>query len=244
VARYKLADSPLFEQLRWQNELARRPSLEVFKKHSVSIMLLAIVLAFMMMDSVVTSTYLVSFMRSAGIPVATTATILLVGRIGDVLGTLLSGPFADLCKRRGAAYFAIGVTAFLSYPLVVAIISKRIVAVMLLEFLICLCGLGLLHGLAPILSAESFPTRFRYSGTGIAFNLAAVMGGMIPPPLLARLIGQDAGRNRGYVPLVYVVYCAAAMIALLFIRETRDLRMEDLDQRELRLTVGATEAAP
>jgi MFS family permease len=196
------------------------------------------------MDSVVTSTYLLSFMRSAGIPLATTATILLVGRIGDVLGTLLSGPFADLCKRRGAAYFAIGLTALLSYPLVLAIVGKRILLLMLLEFLICLCGLGLLHGLAPILSSESFPTRFRYSGTGIAFNLAAVMGGMVPPPLLARLIGQDVGRNWYYVPLVYVVYCAAAMIALLFVCETRDLRMEDLDQRELRLAPGATEATP
>src|ERR1051326_305244 len=64
-ARYKLADSPLFEQLKRQHELARRPSFEVFNKHSLPIILLAIVLAFMMMDSVVTSTFLVSFMRSA-----------------------------------------------------------------------------------------------------------------------------------------------------------------------------------
>jgi hypothetical protein len=29
--------------------------------------------------------------------------------------------------------------------------------------------------------------------------------------------------------MVYAVYCAAAMLALLFIRETRDLKLEDLD---------------
>jgi len=32
-----------------------------------------------------------------------------------------------------------------------------------------------------------------------------------------------------YVPMVYTVYGAAAMLALLFIGETRDLNLEDLD---------------
>ena len=32
-----------------------------------------------------------------------------------------------------------------------------------------------------------------------------------------------------YLPLTYAVYGAAAMLALLFIRETRDIRLEDLD---------------
>jgi hypothetical protein len=43
---------------------------------------------------------------------------------------------------------------------------------------------------------------------------------------------------------MYAVYGAAAMVALLFVRETRNLRMEDLDRRELVLTLGATEKTP
>jgi hypothetical protein len=56
------------------------------------------------------------------------------------------------------------------------------------------------------------------------------MAGMIMPPLLARLIGQDVTSHWFYLPLVYVVYGLAAMSALLFIRETRDIRLEDLDE--------------
>jgi hypothetical protein len=52
---------------------------------------------------------------------------------------------------------------------------------------------------------------------------------MIARPVLAKLIGSDVRHNWIYVPLVYSVYGAAAMIALLFIRETRDVRLEDLD---------------
>ena len=232
VARYKLADSPLFDQLKQRDQLAKMPS-GVLRSHALPIVLLAAVSAFQLMDSVVSGTYAISFMRFAGIPLATTATIIFFSRIGDVLGVLLSGPLADLLKRRMLAYFAISLTTLLSYPATLAILHKRIPMVILLQFLITFFGLGLLHGLAPILTSESFPTKFRYSGTGLCFSIAAVLGGMIPPPLLARLIGQDVLHNWYYLPMIYIVYCAAAMLALLFIPETRDLKLEDLDHERL-----------
>jgi MFS transporter, MHS family, shikimate and dehydroshikimate transport protein len=96
--------------------------------------------------------------------------------------------------------------------------------------LITFFGVGLLHGLAPILTSESFPTRFRYSGGGISYSLSAILGGAIAPSFLAGLIGNDVLHRWFYIPVVYGVYCVAAMLSLLFIRETRDLRMQDLDQ--------------
>jgi hypothetical protein len=44
------------------------------------------------------------------------------------------------------------------------------------------------------------------------------------------LIGNDVLHKWFYIPVVYSVYCVAAMLALLFIRETRHLTMQDLDQ--------------
>ena len=177
VARYKLADSPLFEQLKRREQLARMPSFGVLKQHTVPILLLATVSAFQLMDSVVSGTYAISFMRFAGIPLATTATIIFISRIGDVLGVLLSGPLADFCKRRMVAYLAIGLTTLLSYPSALAILHKRIPLVMFLQFLITFFGIGLLHGLAPILTSETFPTRFRYSGTAESPSLSPDPGG-------------------------------------------------------------------
>ena len=229
VARYKLADSPLFEQLKQREQLARMPSFAVLNQHAFPILLLALVSAFQLMDSTVTGTYAISFMRFAGIPLATTATIIFLSRIGDVLGVLLSGPLADLCKRRMVAYVAIGFTTLLSYPSALAILHKSIPLVMLLQFLITFFGIGLLHGLAPILTSESFPTKFRYSGTGISFSLAAILGGALPPPVLARLVGQDILHNWFYLPMIYTLYCGAAMLALLFLPETRDISLEALD---------------
>jgi MFS family permease len=232
LARYKLADTPLFERLKQKDKLAKMPSLAVFKKHSRPIFLLALVSAFQQMDGYVTGTYIISFHALAGIPLATTAVILFLSRFGDILGVTISGPFADFFKRKSVAYLAIGCTTLLSYPLVMAILARNIMWCIILQLLITFFGVGLLHGLAPILTSESFPTKFRYSGTGISYSISAIMGGMIAPSVLAGLIGQNVLKNWYWVPIVYVFYCVVAMVALLFIRETRDLSLEELDHQE------------
>jgi hypothetical protein len=81
--------------------------------------------------------------------------------------------------------------------------------------------------------------KFRYSGTGISYGFAGILGGMVAPSLLAGLIGHDVFQ-KCYVPIVYGFYCAVAMLALRFTRETRDLKLEDLDQPQpARRTVRA-----
>ena len=237
LARYKLADSPLFERLKQQEQLAKMPSFAVFKMHAGPIILLAMVVAFMHMDGFVMGTYFISFMRFAGFPLATIAVILMLGRVADVLGVLVSGPLADFCKRRMAAYIAIGVTTLLSYPFVLAVLNKRIVLVMALQIPISFFGIGVLHGLAPILATESFPTKFRYSGTGISYNISGILGGMLAPSLLAALIGPDVFHKWYFVTFLYAFYCVVAMLALLFIRETRDVNLRDLDQGEAGLPI-------
>jgi MFS transporter, MHS family, shikimate and dehydroshikimate transport protein len=229
VARYKLSDSPLFQQLKQTQQLARLPSFSVFRRYAAPILLLATVAAFQNLDTVVTGTYIVSFMHLAGMPLATVAIIIFLSRFADVTGVLLSGPLADICKRRRLAYFAIGATTLISYPFAMAIIGRHVVLAAVLECLIVLFGMGLLHGLVPILTSETFPTRFRYSGTGISYGLSGILAGMIAPPLLASLIGQDVVHHWHYLPLTYAIYGAAAILALLFVRETRDIRLEDLD---------------
>jgi len=229
LARYKLADSPLFERVKEREQVARLPSVAVCRTHGSRIVLLALVFAFQQMDGYVSGTYIISFMNFAGIPLATTAVLLLVGRIGEAVGIIISGPTANVLKRRGVAVIAMALTTALSLPFVQTILSGRVVIIAVLQFFITFLGVGVLHGLAPILTSESFPTKFRYSGAGIAFNLSAIFGGMIAPSLLAGLIGADVGRRWYYVPIVYAIYCAVGMLALAFVRETRYADFEKLD---------------
>ena len=229
VARYKLADSPLFEQLKHRQQLARLPSVDVFRKHAGSIFLLATVGAFQNLDTVVTGTYIISFMHLAGIPLATAAIIIFLSRFADVTGVLFSGPLADHLQAQKARLFRYRCDDDNLLSLCPRDRRQARRARSILECLIVLFGMGLLHGLVPILTSETFPTKFRYSGAGISYGLSGILAGMIAPPLLARLIGQDVVHHWHYLPAIYAIYGIAAMFALLFIRETRNIKLEDLD---------------
>jgi MFS transporter, MHS family, shikimate and dehydroshikimate transport protein len=143
---------------------------------------------------------------------------------------LLSGPLADLGKRRITASVAVLMATTLSYPFVLAVLAGRMLLMTILQGLISFFGIGLLHGLSPILAAENFPTKYRYSGSGISFNLAGILGGMMAPSLLAGLIGPDVFRRWYFVPLMYAFYCSAALIALYFMREIRDVNLHNVDR--------------
>lgn len=230
LARYKLADSPLFDKVKRQDSLAKLPTFAVFRTHWKPIVLLALVAAFQQMDGYVAGTYILSFMDTAGIALAATAGVMLIARLGDVLGIVVSGPLSEVLKRKGVAYGAVVLTTLLSVPLVLAILDKNIVLTAVLLFLTMLFGVGLLHGLAPVLTAEAFPTRFRYSGAGISYNISAVLGGALAPPLLAGLIGDDATGHWFFIPVAYAIYAVVAIGSLFFVRETRDVELEDLDR--------------
>ena len=87
IARYKLSDSPLFQQLKQRQQLARLPSFAVFRRHAAPILLLATVSAFQNLDTAVTGTYIISFMHLAGIPLTTAAIIIFLSRFADVHGS-------------------------------------------------------------------------------------------------------------------------------------------------------------
>ena len=109
-----------------------------------------------------------------------------------------------------------------------AILHQQVWLVLGLQFVITLTGVGILHGLAPILTSESFPTQYRYSGAGISYSLSAILGGGIAPPLLAGLIGQDVAGNWFYIPVVYGIYAVIAVAALALTPETRNRRLDDV----------------
>ncbi|MGA2991837.1 MAG: MFS transporter [Candidatus Korobacteraceae bacterium] len=241
LARYKLAESPLFDKLN-QTQRAKMPSFAVFKRYSRPVFLLALITAFQHMDSYVSGTYIIAFMRLAGLPLTITALAITLGRVADVAGMLAASPLTEWAKKRKSmAYIAIGITTLLSFPYVGAILGKNIPLVMVFQFLISLFGLGLMHGILPVLTTESFPTKYRYSGGGIAYSFSSVMGGMVAPSMLAALIGTNLGKWY-YLPAVYLVYCAIAMTALIMLRETQGVELEDVDRQEGTLEAKAVKS--
>lgn len=83
--------------------------------------------------------------------------------------------------------------------------------------------MGALFGPSGAYLPELFPARVRYSGSGLAYNLAAVVGGAFAPTIAAALVASFGIASLG----AYLgVMTALAIVSLLFIRESKDMNYE------------------
>jgi MFS family permease len=79
--------------------------------------------------------------------------------------------------------------------------------------------MGLTYGpLGPALS-ELFPTRVRYTGSSLAFNLAGIFGASLAP-YVATWLAQNFGLP--YVGYYLTGASALTLVGLLAIRKTKD----------------------
>ena len=79
---------------------------------------------------------------------------------------------------------------------------------------------GLVYGPLGTMLSELFPTKVRYSGSSLTFNLAGIFGASLAP-YAATWLAQTYGL--GYVGFYLSAAAALTLIGLLFIRETKGI---------------------
>jgi MFS family permease len=85
---------------------------------------------------------------------------------------------------------------------------------------------GLAYGAAGAFLPETFPTRYRYTGAGISYNLAGIVGGAMPPLVagpLAAVFGSVA---------IGVLLCALALLSLVCTAALPETKDHDLRQAQ------------
>jgi MFS family permease len=76
--------------------------------------------------------------------------------------------------------------------------------------------------------SELFPTKVRYSGTSVAYNVASLIAGSLSP-IIALALYQAFGSGQA-IALYLVVMGVISIVAVSFARETRDIRLSELDE--------------
>lgn len=103
----------------------------------------------------------------------------------------------------------------------------------LMIFIGILAGLlfhGLMYAPQPAIMSEMFPTRMRYSGVSIGYQVTAIVAGSFAPIIATTLL-----RNTGSsVPIAIYLAIAAAisLVALYFTKETRGVDLADVDRTD------------
>ncbi|MFS0733462.1 MFS transporter [Microbacterium sp. 1P10UB] len=161
-----------------------------------------------------------------------TSQLLLALLIAHAVHFVVIPQVGRLCDRIGRkpVYLAgavLGATwAFFAFPMFDSLNPVLIV----LAVTIGLCFHALMYAGQPAIMAELFPTRMRYSGVSLGYQVTSIVAGSLAPIIATALLQ----RFQSWVPvaLYIVAACVVTLIAVLTLRETKGLSLRAVDDAD------------
>ncbi len=209
--RLKILETPMFAKVVEQKAVARTPVLEVIKNHPKAILLSALVRMSEQMPFYIVTAFVLSYLTDK--QHSYTYNFALIGTLIAAAIEFVLVPYfghlSDSVGRKkiymiGAAIM--GVWGFIYF----AMLDSGIAWLAFLAVCLGLVPHAMQYGPQASLIAESFPTRLRYGGAGLGYQLASIIAGG-PAALIATFLIHQFGT--GYAVSVYIAISAVITLA-------------------------------
>jgi MFS family permease len=147
----------------------------------------------------------------------------------------LVGKLADRYGRR-PVYFvgaALGATwGFFAFPMMNSGNYVVVTAAVTLGLVIH----AFMYAPQPAIMAEMFPTRMRYSGVSLGYQVTSIVAGSLAPIIAVKLL--DVYGSSVPIAIYLALACAVTLIAVVFTRETNGIDLESLDVADAEEVAG------
>ncbi|TFV98243.1 MFS transporter [Leifsonia flava] len=190
--RRKVEESPVFTELAERKEKARMPIVQLFKKHTLLVVIAALVFAGNnAVGYMTTGGFIQGYATNPDGPLALERGPVLWAVTGSavtwLLSTLFAGWVSDRIGRRTT--YIIGwilqlVGVFTLFPLV----NSGNIGLLFTGLAILTIGLGFTYGPQAALYTELFPASIRFSGVSISYAIGAIVGGAFAPTIATALV--------------------------------------------------------
>jgi len=226
--RSRVEESPLFVAARRAAAaMERAPALEVFRRRPRRLLIgMGLKFGENLSYYVITVFSITYVTQVVGLTRQVALNAVLIGSAVHAVATISSGALSDRIGRRwvyAAGAGGMAIWAFAFFPL----LGRAAPGAIILAVTGGLIFHGLMCGPQAAFMAEMFPTRIRYSGVSLAYQLTSIFAGSLAP-LIALAILQQTGSALGvsvYVGVAGLISFAAALLA----RETRGKSFAEID---------------
>jgi MHS family proline/betaine transporter-like MFS transporter len=217
--RLRLDETPTFTALAKHREVARAPIVESFRRHFRTMVLLFCFQASVSLVFYLVAAYLSGyFIRIVGLQRMTALLLTLLCFAFAMLLCPIIGALSDRFGRRPLALVTNGWPFVTSVPAFLLLNGTSMAGVVAGVALLAI-SLALGLTIAPIISAEIFPPRVRYSGSSIAYNLSQMIFGGTAP-LFATYLVQATGDKLAPAYYVSIAGLLALLVSYFFLPET------------------------
>lgn len=219
VLRWILLESIPFEEARRSLGVARMPAVEVFRFWR-PILATAFIYGLGNVAYYIWTSYSITYATGVGF---TRDAVLQATAVTGILALVFAVAFtvlADVVGRRPIilAFSALSIPVAVAWPLL--LVTQQVPLLLLAQTLLAIVIVGVQ---APVqaLSAEHFPTRYRYSGTGLGIQIGAAIGAGIATSVIAGLVGKAYAQMWWVIPAVLSTYATLSIAStVLLTRET------------------------
>jgi MHS family proline/betaine transporter-like MFS transporter len=224
--RLGLDESPYFEALEKEGKVAAAPVQEALRRDRLAMLYTVGIALMQSIGYYLPWVWLATWLSEINHPTLSLSAALLINTIGMTLVVTLTpvaGWLADRLGRKAVFLTGTLMQVALTYPLFVLMGQGSFTAVLIGQGIFAL-SCAAIQGTTSVMFAELFPTRTRYSGMGLAYNLTlAVFGGTTP--LVATWLVHATGDVRA--PAYYLI--GASLISALTALGLRDRCDQNLE---------------
>ncbi|MDF2823719.1 MAG: ral substrate transporter [Mycobacterium sp.] len=238
--RTKVTDAPIFVAAQQEAELIKATSfsvIEVLKRYPRGVFT-AMGLRFgenIMYYLVVT--FSITYLKvSVGADTSSILWYLLVAHAVHFAAVPVVGYLADRFGRRPVYMVGAvlgGTWGFFAFPMMNSGNYVVITAAITLGLMIH----ALMYAPQPAIMAEMFPTRMRYSGVSLGYQVTSIVAGSLAPLIAVKLL--DVYDSPVPISIYLAIACAITLVAVLFTRETNGIDLRTLDDADAREIAGA-----
>lgn len=222
VFRYKFLDTPLFNMLQRERKLESQPALQSLRKHWKQITAFSLGVATIGYVAVgITISFVQSFLITHGhyTSLFANSTVMLTYLLFGA-SAIIGGVISDrIHSRKKIALIGLVLSLIWLYPYF-ALVNTNAFASILVAVSVLGIVLGFGYSTFYVWLAESFPTKYRYSGTGLSYQIGTLIAGLLVVFAYPVILVYGGSTSFLYVVMIGVVLAVISIIATALIKDT------------------------